>query len=246
MGTTEKFPYDRRSLIASAFLIANAIVWYFLAARLLEGIINNGATDYFQTLLLWSLHFAALMFSFIVGALLIKRVKKTIFLVVWTLMGMISPLTVLFLDCSKTPFIGIVSILFGISLGLGIPSCMESFTKLTDMKNRGRYSGLVILFSSLGFFSLSLLNAGTIELSVFILIVWRSFGLIILPINKSTMDREKSKDVSFAFILKQRSFLLYLIPWIMFSLVNYLSVPVQYTILEENSVKLLMIVESRY
>ncbi len=231
--------------MAGTFMVANAIVWYFLAANLLEKIIINPSTNYSLNASLWSIHFAALLFSFIAGALLTRRITRGKLFGIWILLGVVSPLSIVFLDVSNSLVTLLVCILFGISLGLGMPSCMESFKDLTTTENRGRYGGLIILFSSLGFFGLSLLNVGTVQLTAFLMIVWRLFALAVVVFNKSIkVEKSIIREVSFTSILKQRSFILYLIPWLMFSLVNYLSVPVQYTVLEENSVKLLMIVEN--
>ena len=225
MGLTEKSSNDRRLVLGSVFLIANALIWYFSAAKVLESVINSVATDYFQSLLMWSLHFATLMVSLIAGALLTKRIERKLFFVIWTVIGIISPLALLVLNFAQTPVALLISFLFGLSLGLGMPNCMETFTQLTDTKNRGRYGGLIMLLSGLGVVALGLFDVGSIELTALILIIWRLLGLIILPFQKLPKERENN-DVSFTFVLNQKSFILYLIPWLMFSLVAYLGLPI--------------------
>jgi MFS family permease len=121
---------------------------------------------------------------------------------------------------------------------------MENFTRLTNTENRGRYSGLIMFLSGLGIVTITLIDTGSIEFSALILIAWRLLGLIFLIFQKVPKEKVRNKDVSFAFVLHQRSFILYLIPWLMFSLVNYLSIPVQYNVLGESTVNLLMVVES--
>jgi MFS family permease len=240
-----KFGITRRFILASVFLVANAFVWYFFAARVLEEIINKVATNYFEILLLWSLHFASLALSSIIGALLTKRIGRRTLFVVWTLMGVISPLSLVVFDISQASMILLLSIFFGVSLGLGMPNCMEYYTKCTDTKNRGRYGGITLLLSGLGLFSLGMTDIWGIELHAFILIVWRLSGLLVLLVTKPFKEEdERGRTVSYGFVFNQRSFILYLIPWIMFSLVNQLSTPVQFRILGESEVKLLMIIEN--
>jgi MFS family permease len=51
--------------------------------------------------------------------------------------------------------------------------------------------------------------------------VWRALGLIMLFLAKpSVIALEKRKHISFALVFNNKSFLLYLIPWIMFSLID--------------------------
>jgi MFS family permease len=148
------------------------------------------------------------------------------------------------LNFARTPVILLVSVLFGISLGLGMPSCMEAFVNLTDTKSRGRYSGLIMFLSCVGTVSLALINvSSSILLSAMVLIVWRSVGLIPLLSQKFVKVKLRVNNVSFAAILEQRSFILYLIPWLMFSIVNYLSIPVQTAVLGQSTLNILTIME---
>jgi len=186
------------------------------------------------------------MISLVAGSLLVKKIQIKSFLAIWVALGIISPLFLLSLNFAEIPITMLVAVLFGISLGLGIPSCMNNFIKLTEIKVRGRYSGLIIFLTCVGTVLLALINSGGILVTVLILVVWRLFGLAALPFQKfATENSEKPKttEVSFSGILKQRSFILYLIPWLMFCLVNYLSIPVQDTVLGANQINILQTME---
>ncbi|UCF45025.1 MAG: hypothetical protein JSW44_04535 [Candidatus Bathyarchaeota archaeon] len=245
MGLAERFGNTSRISLLSVFLVANAFIWYFFAARILEEVINNVAANYFVNLIMWSLHFAALILSTIVGVSLMKRIGRRKLFVVWTMMGTLSPLALLAKNFAQIPMTMLVSILFGVSLGLGMPNCMNYFTRLTRAENRGRHGGLIMFFSGLGLFSLGIINIGSNELSTAILVVWRLSGFVFLFLPKlPKKDDARGKNVSYGFVFGQRSFILYLIPWVMFSLVNYLSTPVQFNILGESQVKFLIIIEN--
>jgi MFS family permease len=241
IGITTRFP------LASVFLVANAFIWYFLVANILEETINEVAANYFEILLMWSLHFAALALSAIVGASLIKRIRRRTLFVIWTVMGVTSPLALVAFDIAQASIVLLLSILFGVSIGLGMPNCMEYCTKCTSTENRGRCGGIIMLTSGLGLFSLGMTDVGGIELRAFILIVWRLSSLLVLLLAKPFKeDNERGGNVSYGFVFSQRSFILYLIPWVMFSLVNYLSTPVQYNILGESEVKSLAIIGNAF
>jgi MFS family permease len=244
MNPANKLPKEKQLALASAFLVANAFIWYFIAARTLENLINNVATNYFEILVLWTLHFSALFISIIGGTLLLKKLTRKSLFVLWTSLGILSPLALLAIPIAQIQMTGIISILFGLSLGLGMPNCMEYFTNLTSPGNRGRYAGLTILVSGLGFFVLGLIDNGNLALNALTLILWRLTGFLFLYLP--TLSERKGNLVvnSYRKILRKREFILYLIPWIMFSLVNYLSTPIQYDILGENQVKFLIIIEN--
>ena len=237
MGIAQKFPNNRRLVLGSVFLIANALIWYFSASKVLETIINGDIK-------LWAVHFGALIFSLIIGTFVVKKMERKLFFAFWTTLGIISPIALFGLDFARAPVTLLISVLFGVSLGLGMPSCMEAFVNLTETKSRGRYSGLIMFLSCAGTVSLALINiSSSVLLSALVLIVWRSLGLIPLLSREFTKVKLRTNNASFAFILEQRSFIFYLVPWLMFSLVNYLSIPIQSTVLGQSTLNILMILE---
>jgi MFS family permease len=243
MGLAEKIPRDRRLALVSVFLVANVFVWYFLAVRTIEEIIGNISASTFEMLLIWSMHFAALASSFLAGALLVHRIKRKSLFVSWILIGAISPLPLLILNFAPIPITLMTAILFGVSTGFGMPNCMEYFAKATKTENRGRYGGVIMFSSALGLFSFAMIAVGTFE-SVVILVIWRLVSLIVFLLTKiSNENKEKvSPKPSFGYVIRQRSFILYIIPWIMFSLVNYLSTPVKNSVLDQSTVNVLAII----
>lgn len=244
MGLAEKLPSNKRLALISAFLVANALIWYFLAARTLEEIINNLTADYSTILVIWGIHFAALISSFIGGALLVNRITRKSLFIIWTIMGVVSPVALFALNFAPTAITLLVAILFGVSTGLGMPNCMEYFKKSTSIEKRGRHGGLIMFATGIGVFALGMINIGGVEIDAATLIFWRLSGLLLLLFLAKPFQeyKEKKEKTSFSSLFTQRPFILYLIPWIMFSLVNYLSTPVQFKNFDESTVKLLTII----
>lgn len=244
MNPADKIPRERRLALESIFFVTNAFVWLFFSIVTLYSDLNRVMTNVFETQLVWGLYFGTLIVCLIVGATLTKKIGRKKLFVIWTLLGVLSPFTLLFLNFGQFTAVLIISILFAVSAGLGMPSCMEYFVRHTNTAGRGRQAGLVILFSVLGLVLLRIIGGG-IEFAALILIIWRLFGLLGVFLSKSLEEPEnKLMKVSYRYIFSQKSFILYLLPWIMFSLVNYLSTPTQVSVVGQSLFTKLQLVEN--
>jgi len=96
----------------------------------------------------------------------------------------------------------------------------------------------------MGMFSLGIVAVGNIAVESVVLTSWRLIGLVIFLIIRPHEESKDRKIVSYRFALAQRPFILYLIPWLLFSLVNYLSLPVLSNILKPEMVNLSMAIEN--
>lgn len=243
MGLADKSSKDRVFVLGSIFLIANALIWYISANNILDIVVTSVAANDLQKILIWSIHFATLTVSLIMGALVSKKISRKKLLALWTIIGAVSPLPLFVVNLAPIPITLLISIMFGLSLGLGMPTCMEVFTQSTETKKRGRNAGVIMFLSILGVIAVSLLDIGNLQVSATVLATWRLLGLAVLPLQKLPKEEETKTTVSPSTVLKQRAFLLYLVPWLMFSLVSNLAPQVQDTILEQSSIQFLMIIE---
>jgi MFS family permease len=246
-GTSyEKFGITTRLALTNILLVANALIWYYYALAFLQESVSKIAPDYFTTLLIWTIHFAGITFSALAGALLTKNLgRRTPFITLWMMLGVASSLTLIVVDPADASGVLMFSLIFGISFGWGMPNCMGYYTDHTRVENRGRLGGIILLVSGLGMFLLGITAVESIELRTLILTVWRASGLLIFHVvNPHKEIDEKNGETSYGLIFSQRSFSLYVIPWIMFSLVNYLSIPVQFNILGKSLIEFLMIIEN--
>jgi MFS family permease len=233
MVLDKKIPNDKRLALGSAFLVANAVVWYFFAAYILQENMSKVATNFLGVQLIWGIYFGTLAASLIVGAKLTNKIERQKLFVFWTLLGVASPAVLLILNFAEVRVAMFVAIIFAASAGLGMPNCMEYFVRSTNTASRGRYGGLILLLSFSCLFLLLMINGG-IVLTASISIVWRLFGLLgVFTARPFKEVKEKIVNVSYSAVLSQRSFILYLIPWAMFSLVNNLVIPIQNNILTQ-------------
>ena len=222
-----KLNATRQTAIASVFLVANAFIWYFLAARTIDQTLSVATVSSFNILLIWAVHFALLMLSLVSGALLVRKVKRKTLFLFWILLGVASPLPLLAVHFAVVPIMLLTAGLLGFSIGIGMPNCMAFFTQSTKNDNRGRFGGITMFSSAIGFFALALINTGDVG-NIALLSIWRLMALFVFLLVKPFEDSGlETKPAYFRSVLNQRSFLLYVIPWVMFSLVNYLSTPVQ-------------------
>lgn len=205
-----------KQVLVSIFLIMNVFVWYYTA---LIPLLENELSIW-----VWVTHFSGLIISALFGASLANRVERSRLLIFWMLLGIVSSFFLFGLTVDSLLVSSLVSLFLGVSLGLGMPTCMSYFTDSIDLEKRGRISGILILFSGMG---IVVFEIGTQVISVdylllgVVLAVWRLFSLLLFLYVKSfqTIERKKS-FVSYKDILQQQPFLLYFISWIMFSLIN--------------------------
>jgi len=168
--------------------------------------------------------------SAIVGTALVKRFpSRDEFLSVWMFIGVIASASMVMLETFNMAYILVVSFLLGISLGLGFPSCLAYFGDYSTEENRGRLAGITFFASCLCMFFIGLLlSFSTLVVGALILAAWRGIGLFLFRLTRSKQDYSKENiiEAPYGSVLLDRSFLLYLVPWIMFGLINFLERPV--------------------
>jgi MFS family permease len=117
---------------------------------------------------------------------------------------------------------------------------MGYFSETVRIEKRGRTAGITFLLSGIIMVLLGMVSDGNIGLQTIILSGWRLFGLVAflvflatgnVPVKEQLAKDTLTKPSHYKSLLTQKSFLLYFIPWALFSLITYLSVPLQTTIL---------------
>ena len=228
-----KFPeFFTKSSIVNIFLFTNSLVWYLYAFDLLENSIAKLNLEFTTNLLIWSTFFISIIVSALIGAFLTKRLGgRTRFLLIWLILGTIVPFASFVINVYEISGIILLCLLFGFSFGFGMPNYMGYFVSQTAVENRGKVGGFMILFTGLGTIGLTrqLINIDNIILLITILAVWRAIGLavfLLFRIRNNTVE-ETIKTPSYRKLIGQRSFILYLVPWIMFVFNKLLRFPVQ-------------------
>ncbi len=218
-----------RTAFLTVMLVSNAFVWYYCADNILVSLPAATSDNYVAIALIWGTNFAALIGSALIGARLTDRLTdRTQFLSFWMLGGMVLPFASFWVDPNNFLSVTLLGVAFSSSLGIGLPACMGYFTSQTSIETRGRLGGMIMLVTGLSVVFLSSLASDTTVTQATVLAGWRSFGLCSFLLLRPAQCEKlvEKKPISYANILKQRIFLSYFIPWIMFSLVNYLSKPV--------------------
>jgi MFS family permease len=200
-------------------LICNAFVWYYTVLSLMQSSVEN--------VFLWApVHFSALIVSAFAGASYARRMERSRFLTLWMIMGVVSSVMLFGLDSTSPTVVSLVSLFSGLSLGFGMPACMSYFTDNVPIESRGRVSGIIMLASGIGIVAFGSAPVDDLLLIGIVLGIFRFSSLVVfLWVKDYRKIERKASESSFKQVFSQRSFILYFLPWVMFSLVNYLAMP---------------------
>ena len=131
-------------------LVTNAFVWYYFVIEMLNTAVQAAKINQSTALVIWILHFTAIGFSAIIGASFVKRIKdKSRFIFYWMFSGLILSMISIVLNLTVVQNILVLSLLFGVAFGFGMPSCMGYFADNIAVEKRGRIGGIIFLLSSL-------------------------------------------------------------------------------------------------
>jgi len=219
----EESGVTKKDFLVSFILLFNTLTWYYFTRTIPHALLLGSNPTDLQTVLVLGGYLSTIILSGIVGATLSEKIEKLHFIYVWIVLGVAASFLPLLLNgYSMTNFL-IISISLGFSFGLGIPTCSAYFAECTVFENRGRTSGLVLLMAYLSAPLLLLLIGNNVVIISIVSFIWRALILGILFLLKPAEAKvQKKKPTPYLAILRNRSFLLYMIPWLMFCLVDRL------------------------
>jgi MFS family permease len=227
-GFPERLGATPKVAAVAIILVANAFVWYTCAFSFLADVVTNMNFSIVESTVIFGINFLGIAASAFLGSFLINKYKRRMnFLLYWMFAGVIfSLLPIAIYNASYTGLVVLATSL-GVYFGLGMPICMGYYSAATETGNRARLSGMIILLIGIGFFLLKSIGGADATLISLSLLTWRALGLIILIFLK---PKEKPIDqkatLSYSSIISGKPFLLYFVPWLMFTLVNDLTFPV--------------------
>lgn len=229
MVSTLKLGVSRLEFLKIPLLVFNAFTWYSGVLVVLSHIVDSISMTAFQITVFWVIHFLSVSCAALVGAKIVNQlVSRKIFVSLWMLLGVLSSLTPIVVGTTSSMFLATIFVLLGVAFGLGMPSCLAYYAESTVVEKRGRLGGLIFFAVSIGLFLVAVAMPvfGLVE-QILILSIWRGFGLIafLIPKRKSRYGKV-AKSPSYATILRKKPLRLYLIPWVMFCLVNFLTQPI--------------------
>ncbi len=224
----DKIGTSPKTAVASIVLLANAFVWYFYATRFLTDSLNSASFAGSSVLAVWGANILGTAVSAFLGVFIINRFKKRVaFLKGWLLAGVFFSLTLLAVDVTGFNTMMVFSTLVGVYFGLGVPVAFGYFAASTEAKNRSRIGGITFTAIFGLIFLLRSFGITDVILSSLVLASLQAAGLVITflikPEEKEVAPRDK---VSYRLIFTNKTFLLYFVPWIMFSVVNYMAAPI--------------------
>lgn len=225
---TKSLPLNSDASIA-LILIMNVFSWYFPLYIFLTDNLKDVGIGYLESLIIFGSHIIAVLLSAMIGTKLAEKfASRRTLLVIWVLLGVLFSPFLFVLRSGDLLRISAAATSIGIAMGFGLPICLAYFADSVETENRGRVSGLTFFAALLGMISIGFLTIAVSFLgSVIIFTVWRAVGLIAFAIKKRKIEAEKKIKTDFRAIISERSFILYLTPWIMFCLINFFEYPLQ-------------------
>lgn len=214
-GSTISF----RRFVAVTIVTSGTLSWYFLLNMYFEAIFGNLAGDEFWVYIGLAIFLSCGALSAIVGSAISGKISRRKLLWSWITLG-------IFATASLAVFQGIAfaifcSVLLGLSLGLGFPSCAALLADYTIVEERARIAGIIILETFVMVFIaiivanfLNMESLGVIALCI-ILRATSYFALFLDP-----CEREKGREKAWRSILTQKDFAFYLIPWLIFNIAS--------------------------
>jgi MFS family permease len=201
-------------------LVFNTIVWYTLTNIVLEDTLGSLGLSTKETLL--GIYYVGAAGSVVFGSMFLTR-KRGILLLSWMLAGVVTTPFLATMTVNSLTINILMSFFLGISVGIGLPACLAYFADSTIIENRGIHGGITWSAIGGGTFVLALLIGHLEVASAFVgLSIWRAIGLVtfyFLRPNEKT--KEPQQIPAYRSILRRRDMALYLIPWIMFVLINF-------------------------
>jgi hypothetical protein len=218
-----------RKTAPAIFLMLNSFVWYLLTYVVFNAVLSELELPRTDELGLFITYSAGIAVMAIIGARFFPRARTTS-LHLWLFMGTIATVLLTTISSGSIVTSALVSFFFGASIGIGFPSCLSYFANSTSIENRGFVGG--IIWSTVGFtvllfaFLMSTLEPWS---AIIVLTLWRLFGgigFLLLSKKFETPEILGAQGVpSYLELICNRQMLLYLFPWIMFSLINFAEAP---------------------
>ena len=224
----KKIGIDLKPALVTVILVASAFVWYFLAFNILKELSDTLSLSDFDVLVVFGVNFVGMAISGLFGSILVGKLEKRVpFLHFWMFAGIFLSLIPVAFNITTSHELIALSAIFGVYFGLGMPATMGYYAASTNTENRAKLGGISFLLIGLVFSFIGNIGIGNIILGSLILATARMVGLLLFYLLKADeKTAQGGSQVTYAHIVSNRSFVLYFIPWCMFSLVNYMTVPV--------------------
>ena len=210
-------------------LLFDALAWFYMTPIMIKKLLSDLSVTDVQELTFLTVYSVAIIGSSIAGSVLSNRISRLKLLYSWIILGTITSLSPALLTNFTLVHVLIISVLLGISFGLGMPSCLAYFADFTFVENRGRIGGITLLITNLSapLLAITLGMFNVIVVNSIIFAAWRGFGLIVFFLKpEEKMASETKRKSSLMSVLHDKSFILYFVAWLMFCLIDRFEWPI--------------------
>ena len=219
-------PSSRKSW-ATVLLLSNLISWGYLVTALINQIYSGFGATYERTLGTMALYYLANFISALLSSSVaaeVRRSRKVLGCTVFA--GGVLLLPTIFYEALTIELMALISFLSGVSLGSVLPSCLAFFSENTRIDERGRTAAVILFITYVLYFCLAV----TIQLlstrhALALCALWRFLGLVPILYLPNRILNETRVQPSCKSILSDKTFIVYIVPWIVFLLVDATAQP---------------------
>jgi MFS family permease len=214
---------------APAFvLVVNSLVWYTLTYVVFSSKLESLEFPIEEKFAVYGVYYAGIAISAIIGSSVFPRSRRK-GLIIWMALGTLLSILMGTITSNSFPINMIVAAIIGITIGIGLPSTLAYFADSINIAKRGIHGGIAWLVVGIGGLSIApIIATQQINVGSYVLAGWRIIGLVLFVLLTRKYDQSKKSAPADGFIqiLSRREFLLYLAPWIMFSVINFVEFPI--------------------
>jgi MFS family permease len=217
---TKGIQISPKKFLAVVFLLSGTFAWFLLIFSWFDTLFNKMSPD--LVFLANALFFTSAGLSAILALALSQKISRRTLLGSWIIFGVLTTLSLIFM---QQPFFAVpASVMLGIALGLGFPASLAFLAEATVPEERARIAGsvffiafvLVVVSQTI----LTLLGNGIITAIIFCAAL-RLSSLLVLSLDSCKVEKAVGKIKKS--VGKQKNFILYTIPWLIFNLANGLA-----------------------
>ena len=216
------FLKSRREEILAVMLLVNTFTWFLIG----QGIVVK-AKDFFGEFSLVGISLilvfpASVLLAALATSVFASSFSRRKILVTWLILGTISSILSGFIF--EDPLLALIITSFvGFSLGFGLPSCFAYFSDVTRIEKRGKLGGITFLLVTLvvALTIIATSDAG-IAVNTAFFTLWRAWMIpfLLLVAKDYHHPTLRTDSTPFKRIFGERTFVLYFVAWLMFSLVD--------------------------
>jgi MFS family permease len=177
-----------------------------------------------ESLALGLVYAFSLIVSAILSSVFLAKTRRTHLFTVWIIFGVLASI------CSAASlgsslFVSAFAVsLLGVSTGVGLPSCLSYFAESFSIENRGKVGGIILFTAFFGSATamIFIVNLNLVYHAAF-LAIWRAWTLpftFLVAKKQPVYDADIRTAPSLTSIVRNKSFALYFIAWMMFAFVN--------------------------